>query len=286
MKLKSNVIYDYTLIVIGSLLAGLSYTLFLVPLKVVPGGVTGVAIVLHYLFHLPFGFMVVLLNIPLFIAGIKYLGKVFGWRTFWGTALLSGFSWIGDIVLKNYIPTHDPMLATLYGGTMLGIGMGLIFRGQGSTGGSDIIARIINRFSNTSTGSAIFMIDVVVITMAGMVFKNMELMLYSYISLFLSSKVVDMVLEGKSYVRAAYIFSDKYQEIADAIHTKMNRGTSLIEAHGGYTGVKRPMLFCVFTIKELYTLKDIITSIDKDAFVVMNDVYDVSGKGFKTRGIV
>ncbi len=286
MKPKINAIYDYLLILIGSVLTALSYSLFLVPLKVVPGGVSGIAIVLHYLFNLPFGFMVVLLNIPLFIVGIKYLGKVFGWRTFWGTVMFSGFSWIADIILKSYIPTDNPMLATLYGGTLLGIGMGLIFRGQGSTGGSDIVARIINRFSNVSTGAAIFLIDVCVITIAGAMFKNMELMLYSYLSLFLSSKVIDMVLEGKSYVRAAYIFSTKYEEIANAIHQKMNRGTTLIDAKGGYTGQERNMLFCVFTIKELYTLKSIITEIDEDAFVVIMDVYDVTGKGFKRRGLV
>jgi uncharacterized membrane-anchored protein YitT (DUF2179 family) len=160
----------------------------------------------------------------------------------------------------------------MYGGIMLGVGLGIIFRGQASTGGSDIIGQIVHRYSNFTTGAVIFAVDFVIISAAGIVFKNIELALYGYLTLYLSTKVIDIILEGVSYTRAAFIISDKPKIIRDMVLEKLERGVSHLRGHGGYSDKEQ--------VPELVSL---VKEKDATAFVVITDVYEVLGKGFQQR---
>lgn len=274
---------DYSLIVIGCISASLGYVLFLVPHNIPPGGVSSLSMIFHHFFNTPFGLVMLAFNIPVFILGVKMLGGMFGLRTLIGVILLSLFSDFFTYVLKLHTPTEVALLAALYGGALLGLGLGLVFRGGGSTGGSDIIGRIIGKYTNLSTGYGILIADTFVIVLFALLMRSYEPALYGFISLFLSSRVVDVVLEGREYARAVYIFSRHPDEIAERIIKDLNRGVSILYGEGVYTKKQERVLFCVVTRKEIQKIRDLIAEEDREAFVVIADVYEVLGRGFKTR---
>lgn len=276
MKLKSNLL-DYLLIVIGCFIASLGLTMFLVPNKVAAGGVSGLATVLHYLFGLPVGWTMLAFNIPLFITGIIFLGPVFGAKTVVGTILLSVFTEL----TKNFpVLTRDLLLSSVYGGIVLGLGLGLVFRTRATTGGSDIAAMLIHHFIPiVSIGQGILIIDFFVIALNGISF-NWEIAMYSWIALYVSSKVIDIVQEGINYAKAVYIISDRNDEIQKRILEDLGRGITLFEAKGGYTGENRKVVMCAVTRLELPKLKRIIWDIDPKAFIIIHDVHEVLGEGF------
>lgn len=274
---------NYIFIVIGCMVTALGYVLFLVPYNIPPGGVSSLSMLFHHFFNTPFGLVMLGFNIPIFILGVKKLGGLFGVRTLIGMVLLSLFSDFFEYVLRLHVPTSDTLLASLYGGTLLGLGLGLVFRGGGSTGGSDIIGRIIGKYTNLSTGYGILLTDTLVIVLFSLLLRSYEPALYGFIALFLSSKVIDVVLEGREYARAIYIFSEKQEEIAERINNEMQRGISLLHGEGMYKRETRNVLLCVVTRREVQRLRDIIWEEDRDAFVVITNVHEVLGKGFKTR---
>ena len=274
---------DYSFIVIGCISASLGYVLFLVPYNIPPGGVSSLSMILHHFFNTPFGLVMLAFNIPVFILGVKMLGGMFGIRTLVGVILLSLFSDFFGYVLKLHTPTDVGLLATLYGGALLGLGLGLVFKGGGSTGGSDIIGRIIGKYTNFSTGYGILITDTFVIVFFALLMRSYEPALYGFIALFLSSKVVDVVLEGREYARAVYIFSRQPDEIAKRIIKELDRGVSILYGEGMYTKTQQKVLFCVVTRREVQKIRDLIAEEDSEAFVVITDVYEVLGKGFKTR---
>jgi uncharacterized membrane-anchored protein YitT (DUF2179 family) len=239
--------------------------------------------IFHHFFNTPFGLVMLAFNIPVFILGVKMLGGMFGLRTLIGVILLSLFSDFFTYVLKLHTPTEVALLAALYGGALLGLGLGLVFRGGGSTGGSDIIGRIIGKYTNLSTGYGILIADTFVIVLFALLMRSYEPALYGFISLFLSSRVVDVVLEGREYARAVYIFSRHPDEIAERIIKDLNRGVSILYGEGVYTKKQERVLFCVVTRKEIQKIRDLIAEEDREAFVVIADVYEVLGRGFKTR---
>jgi len=298
---------DYIFITFGAAIMGLGIGVFLVDAQVVPGGVSGLSMAIHYLsnHHIPVGLMMWVLNIPLYLWGIWELGKRFGARTFYGFSANSFFidlfrgdvPGLSQIQLQNtrtIIDLHqnDFLFLILVGAVLLGIGLGIIFKFKGTTAGSDIVAAILQKRFGVKPGQAIMLIDFFVISLAGIVihFKHlaverpaMSLTLYAFFLLFVSSKLVDIILDGFDYARAAYIISDKYDKIARAIMDELSRGATAIKARGLYKNVDRDVIMTVVTRKEIGLLTEIIEDIDPDAFVIISDVHEVLGKGFRRR---
>jgi uncharacterized membrane-anchored protein YitT (DUF2179 family) len=270
-------------IIIGCIICALSYAVFLIPHQIVPGGVTGIAMLLHFLYHTPVGLAAIILNIPLFIIAIRILGVSYGIKSviaIFITNLLIDFL---VYTIKIPTPTNNTVLAALYGGLLLGAGLGLVFRGGASTGGTDIVGQILTRFTNLSVGMWIMIVDFVVITLAGVTTGSFELALLGYLALFLSSKVIDLVLEGMDYARAAFIISTKQDKIINGIYDKMRRGVTVLDGYSPYTKKKRPVIMCVITKKETHIFKSLIEDIDDNAFVILTDVFEVLGQGFRRR---
>ena len=276
MKLKT-LILDYAQIVLGSFIGALGLTMFLVPSKLAAGGVSGIAIVFHYIFGLPVGWTMLGLNIPLFVAGVALLGKSVGIKTIIGGLLFSVFT---EITAGFPVPTQDLILSTVYGGIVLGVGLGIVFRVRASTGGTDLASMILHHFVPAiSVGQGILIIDFFVIILSGFVF-NWELAMYAWISLFISSKVIDLIQEGFNYAKAAYIISVKAEEVSNKILTEMDRGVTLLNAKGGFSLEEKNVLLCVITRFEVSKLKSVVHETDPKAFVIIHDVHEVLGEGF------
>jgi len=275
---------DYFYMFLGVILCSVSYSFFLVPAKINTGGISGISIVLHHLFKTPFGLVLFVLNIPLLIVGTRMFGRMFGVRTMIAVAVISVLSDLFSYKLPMFIyNNNNPILSAVYGGVFLGLGLGLIFKGKGSTGGSDIIGRIMSKYSNLSVGYAIFIIDSIIITISGLIFRNYELILYSFITLFLSSKVIDIVLEGRDYANGVFIFTTKPQEISDAVMEKLRRGVSGFNGVGMFMKEEKLVLYVVVSRREISAVASIAEEIDKQAFIVVSNVYEVMGKGFPRR---
>lgn len=281
-KIKS-IVFEYCGLAIGSVIMALALVFFLIPAKIAPGGVSGLAIVLYHLFDLPVGLLMLLFNIPLFIVGLRLLGKQFGSRTLFSFIVVSLVTDFYDTVLRLDAATTDPLLASIFGGIVLGIGLGVVFRFKGTTGGSDIVGQIINKYSNVSVGVGILIVDFFVITFAGLVFRNINLALYGFISLYFSSKVLDLILDGFDYARAFYIISEKQDEIIALITQDMGRGGTEISGSGFYTRKERNVLYTVVTRREVATLRQEIQKIDPRAFIIITNVHEVIGEGFRQR---
>ncbi len=305
--LKKLPVVEYLIITFGAMIMGMGIGVFLVDAQVVPGGVSGLSMAVHYLSDntLPVGIMMWLFNIPLYFWGLRVLGKGFGARTFYGFTASSFFIdfFRGDLPGIRFFQLHksetilhlqknDFLFLVLIGAVLLGIGLGIIFKFKGTTAGSDIVAAILHQRYGIKPGQAIMIIDFFVISLAGVVihFKNlsvdhpaMSLTLYAFFLLFVSSKLVDIILDGMNYARAAYIISDKYQEISLAIINQMSRGATALKARGLYRNIDREVVMTVVTRREVRELTDLIEDIDPDAFVIISDVHEVLGEGFRRR---
>ena len=272
-------VYEFLGVTLGVFLTALGLDMFLIPNKIAAGGVSGIATILHFLFHLPVGMVMLVLNIPLFLMGIYRLGLGFGFRSLYGTLALSI---IIDVLAPVVpVPTHDILLAGLYGGVLTGLGVGLVFRYKGTTGGTDLLAAIIRTYTGVNIGQLLFMVDAGVVLAAGIVFDSAELALYALITIFLASWLIDLVLEGISYARAFIIISDRSEEIADLIMKEMARGVTALQGKGLYTGIDRPVLLSVVNRSEVSQLKEIVYKADPGAFVILTNVHEVLGEGFK-----
>lgn len=269
------------LVLAGSTIMGLGYALFLIPYHLVPGGVSGISIIINYLFHLPVGLIIILLNIPIFLLSYKFLGKKYIFTTLLGMTLSSLMIDFFNEIIKLPKGTENPILASIYGGLLLGLGLGLVFRGEASTGGSDIIGMILNKYTGVSVGIGIMLTDFVIISASGFVFKNLEDPLYGYIVLFISSKVIDLVLEGWSFSKLVIITSTKTAEIADFIINRLDRSGSALKSRSLYLNREGEIIITVINRKQLAELKAFIKKADPQAFVIINDTYEVLGKGFK-----
>ncbi len=270
-------------ITIGCALCAAGYTLFLIPHQIVPGGVSGIAMILHFLYKTPVGVVTIFLNIPLFIVAIRLLGIGYGVKSVMAIILTNIMIDFSAYTLKIQSPTGNVILAALYGGILLGLGLGFVFRGGASTGGTDIIGQIINRYSNFSVGMGIMIVDIVVITLAGITTRSIELALLGYLALFVSSKVIDLVLEGIDYARAVFVISNENEKIINAIYEKLRRGVTILDGFSPYTKEKRPVIMCVITKKETPIFTSLVKTIDNKAFVILTDVFEVLGEGFKRR---
>ncbi len=281
-KIKS-IVLEYFGLAVGSSIMSLGLVLFLIPGKIAPGGVSGIGIVLHHLFNLPVGVVMLLFNIPLFILGLKILGKQFGTRTFFAFLTVSVTTDFFDKGLQLGAATENLLLTSIFGGILLGIGLGIVFRFKGTTGGSDIVGQIIHKYTNLTVGTSILIVDFFIISFAGFAFRDINLALYGFISLYFSSKVLDVLLDGFDYARSFYIISDKQTEIIEAITREMGRGGTEILGKGFYTRQERNILFTVVTRKEVAILRQIVRQIDPSSFVIIANVHEVLGEGFRPR---
>lgn len=305
--LKKYPIFDYLAILIGAALMGIGIGVFMVDAKVVPGGVSGLAMAIHYLSgnKIPVGILVWVFNIPLFIWGLKELGKEFGLRTFVGFTLSSlfidlfrgdfpglGFIRLQDSATVQDLYKHDFLFLILIGAVLLGIGLGLIFKFKGTTAGSDIVAAIMQKRFGFKPGQSIMMIDFLVIALAGFIIDAKDLSpdrpaltltFYALFLLFVSSRLIDVIIDGFDYARAVYIVTDKYNEVAELIMNDLGRGVTAVKTRGVYRNIEREMLMCVVPFRELTKLTEMIKEIDPTAFVIINNVHEVLGEGFRRR---
>ena len=268
--------FSYVQIILGALLGGAAYPLFMTPNRIAPGGITGIATILNHLFHWPVGVVSLILNFPIFLVGFRRMGRVFAFRSLVATVFFTLF--IDVLPLKPI--TDDPLLGALYGGVLLGIGLGLIMRGGATTGGSDMIARMVHRrFQFVSTGSFLFAIDFAVVVSAGFLIGTSEA-LYALINIFLNAKVMDVVIIGFSANKACFVMSDRWQEISRRVLQEMNRGVTQLTARGAYTGTERPTLLCVIGRSEIMAFKRILREEDENAFVIIVEAHEAIGDGF------
>lgn len=261
---------------LGTLLIALAYNLFFVPCDLAPGGFTGFATVLHEWLGVPIGLTSALMNLPLFVINFRYSGKRAFVLSVCATVLLS--------VLLDTLPvaalTEDLLLASLLGGALFGVGIGLVFYGGASTGGTDLAAQLLCRaIKGIGFGTVLFVLDFLVVLFAGIVF-DLERALYAVIGLFVSSRIVDTMQEGLSSARTAFIISDHQQEIAQAIMSRLDRGVTRLDGVGVYSGKERHVLLCVVGRREIIALKAIVGQIDPQAFVIVGDAREIMGKGF------
>ena len=270
---------NYAGIILGALITALALNMFLIPNKVAAGGVSGLATVLHHLLGFPVGLTMLAFDIPLLLLSMRVIGARFGVNTVFGAATLS----LSIDLLAPYTPvlTGDLLLASLYGGVLAGIGLGIVFRFEGSTAGTDLAAAMLNKVFGFSIGQSLLGIDCFVIAAAGLAFQSAELSLYALISLFISSQVIDLVQEGPSSAKTFFIMTCEPENVAHDIMAKLDRGVTYLQARGGYTGQERAMLFCVVGKREITRLKEIVYARDKHAFVIVADAHEVLGEGFK-----
>ncbi len=270
------------LILLGCVITGLAYALFLIPHHFVPGGVSGIAIILNYFAALPVGALIIVLNVPVFLLGLKTMGKKYVLNSLAGMVVSSVFIDLFNRVLKLPSATGNPVLASIYGGVMLGIGLGIVFRGRASTGGSDIIGMILSKYTGMSLGYGIMVTDFVIISASGFALHSLEAPLYGYLVLFLSTKVIDMVLEGWNYSKLVIITSARTDEIADYILRGLDRSGTALRSRSLYLNREGEIILTVIHRKQLADLRNFIKKTDPEAFVIINDTYDVLGKGFKS----
>lgn len=280
-----QIVIDYAVITAGTVIVAVGLGFFLVPHKIAAGGVSGLATVIYYLTGIPVGLTIFTLNVPLLIMAVRNLGLRLGVRTLYGTAILSIV--IDFLVVRASAPTQEPLLAAIYGGLLTGVGLGLVFRAGGTTGGTDLAAQLLRRHLKASTGQALLVADGLVIALAAVVF-SVELGLYALISLLVTSRMIDSVQEGVGYAKVAFIISSFPQEIANSILFNLNRGATALEGEGLYTSQKRRVIFCVVNRAEVSRLKALVRSVDPQAFMIVASVHEALGEGFKdlTREVV
>ena len=289
MKKYIPTIRDYTLIILSSLIQAVSLWLFFIPANLASGGVSGIAQLINYVTDWPIGLMVFIGNVPLFLLGWRFLGghkfalrtavAIFTYSLF--TDLLVKiplFNYYADILIKDL--QGDIFLNSLYGAIVSGVGYGMVYRARGTSGGSDILARILNNWRGISMTQSYLIVDTLVILSAGFVFGWKEA-LYAMITLYVSGLVAETVLEGGGTVRAAMIITTKTEEISTRVMDELQRGITYLEGRGGYTGNSRPVLYCVVTRAEISSLKAIVHETDPEAFLVIGVAHEALGEGFK-----
>lgn len=282
---------NYILIIIGAFIMASGYVFFITPYKIVPGGVFGISIVIHYLTQgifsfapdgLPVGIMGLLMNIPLTIIGVRILGPRFGVKTVIGFSLTSAFIDLQTLFWGNQpLVEHDALLSTIFGGVLIGFGLGLIFKSKATSGGSDIIAMILRKYTKMPLGQLLIYVDSVIVVIGLIAFGDWKIPLYSWLTIFITGKVIDATMQGVNYNKAMFIISDKYEEIRYKILDDLSRGATAIPIKGMYKGVERKMIFVNVTRREMVILQQYIKEVDKNAFLTVFDAYDVYGEGFK-----
>lgn len=273
-------ITDIAFYIVGCGIYSIAVTMFISPNEISPGGLTGIATVLNYLFMLPTGIVLFLLNIPILILGFIKFGGIFITKTAIATTILSFMLEITENLLSAV--KIDLILAAVFGGILMGLGLSIVMLRGATTGGVDIIAKVINRkFRHLTVGRLILMSDAAVVMIAALAYGNVQSALYSVISLYASSRIMDVMLYGADKGKIVYIITDSAKEISDAVMTEVRRGVTVMNVVGGYTGSDKKMLMCVLRRHEVSAVYRIVGENDSNAFIVVGEAGEIFGQGFK-----
>ena len=274
---KSN-IFKYFGMTAGCLIAACSINLFVVPSHLLTGGVTGIAMIIYYLAELPIGVQTFIYNIPLLIASYKFMGRDYTVDVVIGTVIFS-ICLDATKFLNACAPVNDLMLASIYGGVFNGLGYGIVFRMNGSTGGFDILGAIVKKFYSMNMGSTIFAFNCCIVGIAGFLF-GIQPALFTLICMYVNSHVTDKVIVGLNERKAVLIVSENAADIAEAIMYEMRRGVTFLHGQGAYSGKERQVIMVALSLTEIAKLKLIIDTLDKNAFFIMMSASEVVGRGF------
>lgn len=278
--MKKEWLKDIVLISAGAFIYAFGVNYFFVANKLADGGIAGISVILHYLFNFNISTTYLVLNVPLIIMGYKLIGGKFIIKTFYGTAMTS----LAFRVFQNYLgPMDDKLIASIFGGLIIGIGLGTIFVGGGSSGGADILVKILNKYFDIPVGKAFLALDFFVLSALGILFGR-DIFMYTLVGLFISTKAIDFIQDGVDKAKALMIISDKSEEIKNEIMKQTGRGVTIINARGGYTNDNKEVLYCILGRYEVTTVKRIVKNIDRKAFMSISEVSEVLGEGFKDLG--
>jgi uncharacterized membrane-anchored protein YitT (DUF2179 family) len=282
---------NYFMVIIGAFILALSFVLFITPYKIVPGGIYGVSIIIHYLTKgvfwfakdgLPVGLMGIILDIPITLIGIKILGKQFAIRNLFGLVTTSVFI---DLITYfwGYRPLveNDPLLSSLFGGVLMGAGLGLIFKAKGATGGTDTIALIIAKHTRQPIGQLLIYIDSIVVLFGVIAFQDWKIPLYSLVVIYITGRVIDSIIQGVGYEKTVFIISDKHEEIRKKILFDLDRGGTYFLAQGMYAGKEKKVIYTNIDRRQLAALISFIKEIDPNAFLTVINANEIIGHGFK-----
>lgn len=267
--------------IIGSALVSVALEIFLVPNNIIDGGIVGISIILSHLSHFPLGIFLVLLNLPFLLIGYKQIGKTFALSTLFSVILMS----IGTTMLHPVQAfTIDPLLAAVFGGIILGIGVGLVIRSGGSLDGTEIVAILFSKKSPFSVGEIVMFINFFILGSAGFVF-GWDHAMYSLIAYYIAFKMIDITIEGLDQSKSVWIISDEYSKIGDSITSRLGRGVTYLNGEGAFTGDDKKVIFSVITRLEEAKLKSIVDELDPKAFLAIGNIHDVKGGRFKKKDI-
>lgn len=286
-------VFDYLFMFVGVAICAVGVNLFFIPFRIHSGGISGIATILYYVFSkkVPLGVMIIVLNLPLFIIGLKVIGKRFMLRTTFSTLVYTVIidttsTWLSNVsasIVAENNSTTDMILFSLFGGCMMGIGLGMVFTRNACTGGSDLLAEILRKKGiSLSMGTIMFFFDLFTIVLSYIVFKNLMLCLYSVIAIFTSMKLIDFILDGANIAKAVFIISEHSDKIAEAIMSELKRGVTGLSGRGMYLKMERETLFCVVKNRQLPALKKIVKTVDRKAFLIVTTAHEVLGEGFTT----
>jgi uncharacterized membrane-anchored protein YitT (DUF2179 family) len=280
-KGKKDVINRCIFVPIGAFFVAVGLEIFLVPNHIIDGGITGISIMLSVLLGLPLGIFLILLNLPFFLLGYKQIGKTFSLTTLYGIGLMSLFT---SLLVPVKPLTNDLLLATVFGGILVGVGVGLVIRNGGSTDGTEILSILVNKATPFSVGEIVMFINVFILSAAGFVF-GWDRAMYSLMAYFIATKTIDITIEGLDQSKSVWIISDKHREIGDALNDRLGRGVTYLNGEGAYSGDEKQVIFTVITRLEEAKLKSIVNNIDPNAFLAIGNIHDVKGGQFKKRNI-
>jgi uncharacterized membrane-anchored protein YitT (DUF2179 family) len=250
---------------------------------IVPGGIYGISIVMHHTLGTPVGLMALVFNIPLTLIGIKVLGPRFGAKTVTGFFLTSGFidgfSWL---LRDKSMIVDDPLLASIYGGAVIGLGVGLLFRAKATCGGTDVMAMMLGKWTRWPLGRLMMMVDSVIVVFGTLVFGDWKTPMYSLLAIFFMGKVIDLVLQGISYDKVVLVVSDEFEAIGNMIIQRLNRGATAIKGQGMFNNKQRQIIFVVLNRRELLMLQESVSKIDPKAFMIVMNADEILGQGFRS----
>lgn len=273
---KKSIAFEYIQIIIGASLVGLAYNIFYLPARLAAGGVSGISTILFELFQFNPAYVQWLINIPLLIIGIIFIGREFSTKTFVGTMFVPLVIWLtSDMSLA----VENPLLSAIYGGTVLGVGLGIVYRGNGSTGGTTLIAQVLKKYTGLSSGFSQLFVDGFVVVASAFVF-DFELALYALMSIYVTSKVIDFVQLQVSPTKLILVITDKEEKIQSLIKNEINRGLTKVKTLGGYSNEEKTMILCVVEQSEAVYFKKLLQEVEPDSFVIFVNASEILGRGF------
>lgn len=273
---KRPVIFDYVQIIFGAALVGLAFNIFFLPARIAAGGISGVSTILYELFGTNPAYVQWIINIPLVILGLLLVGKEFSAKTIVGTFFVPFFIYLTS---GFQLSVDNPFLSSIYGGIMLGIGLGIVYRGNGSTGGTALIAQLLKKYTGISSGFSQLIVDGVVVVTSAFVF-NFELALYALMSIYVTSKVIDFVQLQTSPTKLVLIITDHPEKIQSVIQNEIDRGLTKVKSTGGYSNDEKTMILCVVEQSEAVYLKKLLQTAEPSSFVIFVNASEILGLGF------